>query len=99
MSQSAELCPKLPHKTTKSPQSSFALHYASSDCEQTTCAIIREGVALSDQHPSYLMHAVVLLAATPHTGFHLALFTSKKICKIGIVALSFVFDKYCPIMD
>jgi hypothetical protein len=29
----------------------------------------------------------------------LALFTFKKICKIEIVALSFVFDKYCPIMD
>jgi len=28
-----------------------------------------------------------------------ALFTSKKFCKIGIVALSFVFDKYCPIID
>ena len=28
-----------------------------------------------------------------------ALFTSKKFCKIGIVALSFVFDKYCSIMD
>jgi len=28
-----------------------------------------------------------------------ALFTSKKFCKIGIVALSFVFDKYCLIMD
>jgi len=28
-----------------------------------------------------------------------ALFTSKKICKTLIVALSFVFDKYCPIMD
>jgi len=28
-----------------------------------------------------------------------ALFTSKKFCKIGIVALSFVFDKYCSIMN
>jgi len=28
-----------------------------------------------------------------------ALFTSKFFCKIGIVALSFVFDKYCPIMN
>ena len=28
-----------------------------------------------------------------------ALFTFKKICKIGIVALSFVFDKYCLIID
>ena len=26
-------------------------------------------------------------------------FTSKKFCKIEIVAFSFVFDKYCPIMD
>ena len=28
-----------------------------------------------------------------------ALFTSKKFCKIEIVKLSFVFDKYCSIMD
>ena len=28
-----------------------------------------------------------------------ALFTSKFFCKIRIVALSFVFDKYCSIMD
>jgi len=28
-----------------------------------------------------------------------ALFSSKKFCKIDTVALSFVFDKYCPIMD
>ena len=28
-----------------------------------------------------------------------ALFSSKNFCKIGIVALSFVFDKYCPIMN
>ena len=29
----------------------------------------------------------------------LALFTSKNFCKIGTVALSFVFDKYCSIID
>jgi len=28
-----------------------------------------------------------------------ALFTSKNFCKIGIVVLSFVFDKYCSNMD
>ena len=28
-----------------------------------------------------------------------ALFSSKKFCKIDIVALSFVFDKYCLIMN
>ena len=28
-----------------------------------------------------------------------ALFSSKKFYKIDTVALSFVFDKYCPIMD
>jgi len=28
-----------------------------------------------------------------------ALFSSKIFWKIGTVALSFVFDKYCPIMD
>ena len=28
-----------------------------------------------------------------------ALFSSKIFCKIGIVALSFVFDKYCLIID
>jgi len=28
-----------------------------------------------------------------------ALFSSKKFCKIEIVALSFVFDKYCPIKN
>jgi len=28
-----------------------------------------------------------------------ALFSSKNFCKIGIAALSFVFDKYCPIMN
>ena len=28
-----------------------------------------------------------------------ALFSSKKFCKINTVALSFVFDKNCPIMD
>jgi len=31
--------------------------------------------------------------------FHSALFTSKIFYKIRIVALSFVFDKYCAIMD
>ena len=31
--------------------------------------------------------------------FRLALFSSKKFCKIDTVALSFVFDKYYPIMD
>ena len=30
---------------------------------------------------------------------HICLFTSKIFCKIGIVAFSFVFDKYCSIMD
>ena len=29
----------------------------------------------------------------------MALFSSKFFCKIGIVALSFVFDKYYPIID
>ena len=29
---------------------------------------------------------------------NMALFTSEKFYKIGIVALSFIFDKYCPIM-
>ena len=28
-----------------------------------------------------------------------ALFSSKNFCKTGTVALSFVCDKYCPIMD
>ena len=28
-----------------------------------------------------------------------ALFTFKFFCKIGIITLSFVFDKYCLIMD
>jgi len=28
-----------------------------------------------------------------------ALFSSKIFCKTGTVALSFVCDKYCPIMD
>ena len=27
------------------------------------------------------------------------LFTSKIFCKIKILAVSFVFDKYCPIID
>jgi len=30
---------------------------------------------------------------------NLALFSSKKFCKTDTVVLSFVFDKYCPIMD
>jgi hypothetical protein len=29
----------------------------------------------------------------------LELLSSKKFCKMGIVALSFIFDKYCPIID
>jgi hypothetical protein len=28
-----------------------------------------------------------------------ALFSSEKFCNIDTVALSFVFDEYCPIMD
>jgi hypothetical protein len=28
-----------------------------------------------------------------------ALFSSKFFCKIGIITLLFVFEKYCPIMD
>jgi hypothetical protein len=32
-------------------------------------------------------------------GVAVALFSSKKFCKTGTVALSFVYDKYCPIMD
>ena len=28
-----------------------------------------------------------------------ALFSSKKFCKLDTVALSFVFDRYCPIME
>jgi len=32
--------------------------------------------------------------------FHIkALFSSKKICKMDTIARSFVFDKYCLIMD
>ena len=29
----------------------------------------------------------------------MALFSCRKICKIAIIVLSFVFENYCPIMD
>jgi len=40
-----------------------------------------------------------LFAQCSWTSNNKALFTSKKIYKIEIVALSFVFDKYYPIID
>ena len=39
------------------------------------------------------------LSSVPSSSSSQALFSSKKFCKIEIVALSFVFDKYYPIMD
>jgi len=49
-----------------------------------------------------VVHALNLVEAydRPEEGLvNEALFTSKKFCKIGIVALSFVFDKYCSIIN
>jgi len=45
---------------------------------------------------SYTIH---VLAKLVKVMLDLALFSSKKFCKMNTVELSFVFDKYCPNMD
>ena len=70
-------------------------------CTWRNVALFQEKINTSDLvslwFPPNFTNSVVLLLDLRTPAW--ALFTSKNFYKIGIVALSFVFDKYCPIID